>query len=694
MAEAVHRPVHLPLPRQILGGVLALLLVAGGVTLWSLRSSSSAAVAAITGSGTIESEEVQLAAEIAGRVKAVLVDEGQEVQAGMALVELDDSLLRAQMQQAEAAVATARANLALLKAGVRPEEIRQAEAAVQQAMAQRDAARRAWEHAEEMRRNPQELQGRIESTAAQLRAAQARLEQMQTGGRPEEIAAAQAALDQAQARLAQLQAGGRAEDVAAAEAVLRIAQTRLEQLKAGARSEEQRALRARVEAARSQLAAAQVRLQQVQSGARPEEIRALQAALDQAKTRLAQLRDGLPRPEDVRAAEAQVQQAQANLLRASAELDAARAREPVPLQGITQTVLDAQVVAAERAVDAARAQVIIAQANLDKVRSGPTPWDIRLAEEAIEAAQANLDRARQASPFDVRLAQEQVVQAQAALEQVQAQLDAAVRPSDYDVRVAEEQVRQAEAQLEKVRHASEFDIAAAQAAVEQAQAQLELRRRPFSEQDIRQQLEQVNALQATLHSLIDMRRNPLAANAQVDAARGQYEAAEAAVQQAQARLEALRNGPTAEQIAVAEAQVQQAEAALAVLQAQLEKTIVRAPSGGIVTRRAIQPGEMATPGMPLLATAQLSTVKVTIYVPEGSIGRVRLGQEVELTVDTFPERRFRGQVVYIAPRTEFTPRNVQTPQERVRTVVAVKVQIPNPDLLLKPGMFADARLLA
>ena len=114
---------------------------------------------------------------------------------------------------------------------------------------------------------------------------------------------------------------------------------------------------------------------------------------------------------------------------------------------------------------------------------------------------------------------------------------------------------------------------------------------------------------------------------------------------------------------------------------------------GLVARRAVNPGEIAGPGAALLSITQVNPVKLTIYVPETRIGQIKIGDEFGVQVDSFPGKTFKGQVVFIAPQAEFTPRNVQTKAERVNTVFAVKLQISNPDSALKPGMPADASLV-
>jgi HlyD family secretion protein len=88
--------------------------------------------------------------------------------------------------------------------------------------------------------------------------------------------------------------------------------------------------------------------------------------------------------------------------------------------------------------------------------------------------------------------------------------------------------------------------------------------------------------------------------------------------------------------------------------------------------------------------ASLSEVHLNIYIPETDLGKVRLGQEAEVTIDSYPDRTFKGRVIFISPEAEFTPKNVQTKEERVKLVFRVKIKIPNPDNILKPGMPADA----
>ncbi len=201
-----------------------------------------------------------------------------------------------------------------------------------------------------------------------------------------------------------------------------------------------------------------------------------------------------------------------------------------------------------------------------------------------------------------------------------------------------------------------------------------------------------NGAEQSLAELARQQANPLTLQAQANAAQSQVQIAAAAVEMAQAQLDGYRMGATPEQIAAVEAQVEMARAALDALRVQQDKFILRAPLSGLVLERPVHVGEVARPGSALLTLADLDDVTLTIYVPEDQIGRVQLGQPVSVTVDAYPDRVFRGTVTFIAGEAEFTPKNIQTKEERVSMVFAVKVALPNPDHALKPGMPADAVL--
>jgi HlyD family secretion protein len=165
--------------------------------------------------------------------------------------------------------------------------------------------------------------------------------------------------------------------------------------------------------------------------------------------------------------------------------------------------------------------------------------------------------------------------------------------------------------------------------------------------------------------------------------------AEARLQTAEANLAAAQAGPSQEQLALAQAQVEAAQAAVKVLETQLGRSTIHAPSDGIVLERLIEPGEIALASTPLLSIARLDNLTITVYVPEDRYGDITLGQKAQVSVDSFPKQVFEGRVIHFADQAEYTPRNVQTQEGRRTTVFAVKLAVENTDGKLKPGMPAD-----
>jgi len=139
----------------------------------------------------------------------------------------------------------------------------------------------------------------------------------------------------------------------------------------------------------------------------------------------------------------------------------------------------------------------------------------------------------------------------------------------------------------------------------------------------------------------------------------------------------------------AEAVLTQAQAAQALIDIQLEKSIIKSPADGIVLTRNLEEGEMLSPGSVAIIIGQLQEVSLTVYIPETEYGKIKLGDSVSIAVDSFPGEKFSGIVSYISDQAEFTPRNVQTIDGRKTTVYAVKITVPNSNLELKPGMPAD-----
>ena len=161
----------------------------------------------------------------------------------------------------------------------------------------------------------------------------------------------------------------------------------------------------------------------------------------------------------------------------------------------------------------------------------------------------------------------------------------------------------------------------------------------------------------------------------------------------QEQLHLLRSGARPEQVAAQRALLAQAEAALVQTDATLGHAVVVAPFPGSVTRRQREPGEVVSAGLPVVSLANLADRWVRIYVREDEVGRVRLGEKAEISVDAFPGKTYAGEVIFISQEAEFTPRNVQTKEERVKLVYRVKVRVVGDSAQdLKAGIPADVKL--
>ena len=176
----------------------------------------------------------------------------------------------------------------------------------------------------------------------------------------------------------------------------------------------------------------------------------------------------------------------------------------------------------------------------------------------------------------------------------------------------------------------------------------------------------------------------------IQTARARLAEGEAILNQARTNLKKIDAAKS--DVEVARAQVQAARAALQLAETQLRYTQLKAPFKGVITSRNVEPGEVVVPGREILSLSDLSNVDLKIFVHETEIGKVKPGQDVEVRVDTFPDKVYRGKVAFISPEGEFTPKIIQTRKERVKLVYLVKVSIPNPHLELKSGMPADAWL--
>ena len=180
--------------------------------------------------------------------------------------------------------------------------------------------------------------------------------------------------------------------------------------------------------------------------------------------------------------------------------------------------------------------------------------------------------------------------------------------------------------------------------------------------------------------------------------------AEASLSQSQANLDLaqadarrsdvlFRSGnATQQQKDGTDARLAQAQAAMVLARKVLDNSYVISPLSGTVTNKVVEVGDLATPGAVIVAVSKLDTMNLVIYVSETELPRVKLGAEAEVRIDGGDQKVYPGTVTYISPTAEFTPKNIQTREDRVKLVFGVKIQIPNPDGSLKPGLPADATI--
>ena len=174
----------------------------------------------------------------------------------------------------------------------------------------------------------------------------------------------------------------------------------------------------------------------------------------------------------------------------------------------------------------------------------------------------------------------------------------------------------------------------------------------------------------------------------IQTARSKLAEGRAALKQASENLKKIEAAES--EVKAAKAQVLSAKAAFELAKIQLNHTELRAPFEAIIVSRNVEPGEVVSPVREVISLADLSKVELKIFVAETEIGIVKPGQKVEVKIDTFPAKTYTGNVSFISPEGEFTPKIIQTHKERVKLVYLVKITIPNPNLELKPGMPADA----
>lgn len=202
------------------------------------------------------------------------------------------------------------------------------------------------------------------------------------------------------------------------------------------------------------------------------------------------------------------------------------------------------------------------------------------------------------------------------------------------------------------------------------------------EEDVLQAKAQEESARNDLARMEDLYKTNTIPLKQLEDARTRYTMAEQT-------LRKLKEGTREEELALARARRDQAAAAASQLRKKVGDCTITAPVSGIIVNTFIEPGELVTPGAAVVRIADVSELKINVYVSELLLPRVQIGQKASVSVDAFDDRSFEGEVIYISPIAEFTPKNIQTKEERVKLVFAVKVLVRNPEAILKAGLPAD-----
>ncbi len=242
---------------------------------------------------------------------------------------------------------------------------------------------------------------------------------------------------------------------------------------------------------------------------------------------------------------------------------------------------------------------------------------------------------------------------------------------DYRLQQARSREKQARAQLELIREgARSEDIQQAEAQLAQARQNLALAEKEWDR--IRSLYEEGSVTRR-----------------EYDTVQNQYETGQSRYEAAQAVLSKVRDFARPQEIESAEAAVEQAAAEADIIRQQIEDSRLTAPLGGSVSEVYYEEGEVIQAGRPLLAIRDMEEMYLTVYLSGPMLAKIRVGEGVQVYVDGVPDRHFEGTISSISDEAEFTPKNVQTKEQRVKLVYAVKIDVSNREGILKPGMPAD-----
>jgi HlyD family secretion protein len=231
----------------------------------------------------------------------------------------------------------------------------------------------------------------------------------------------------------------------------------------------------------------------------------------------------------------------------------------------------------------------------------------------------------------------------------------------------------------------QYQLDQARGGYEMAEAQYRLALKGAREEDIVQAEASFKNATDDLKRMEELYRAKSVSEKQLDDAKTRFTVS-------QQIWEKTKRGSRREEIDAARARRDQAKGLLGSLQKKVSDCNVIAPTSGTITKRFVEQGELAGIGTALYRISDLSLMDITIYVTEVDLPKVQMNQKAFVNVDAFPDKNYEGKVVFISSIAEFTPKNIQTKDERTKLVFSVKVKVPNPDGTLKAGVPADVIL--
>ncbi|MBU0511074.1 MAG: efflux RND transporter periplasmic adaptor subunit [Chloroflexi bacterium] len=329
--------------------------------------------------------------------------------------------------------------------------------------------------------------------------------------------------------------------------------------------------------------------------------------------------------------------------------------------------------AAEAEIEAAQEALEIERSNFEAVIEDASYDDLQEAETRLAEAQAAFLVAVELKDRDIDQQEKGTLEdyVQAVYDAAKAELEAA--QLDYEQMLSDQassEVLEARARLAaaKERHEIAIDKFNALLTGEESLA-----------------LQSAEAAQGQAETYVEQAEANIAlAEANTAQVAANVSQAEASIAQVEANIVQAQTG-----VLQAEKAIAQAQAALDLVDIQMEKLTVCASVSGVVMTRNVEPGEIVQPGLAAMTLGQLDKLTITVYIPEDKYGQIKLGDSAQLSADSFPDETFEATVTRIANRAEYTPRNVQTQEDRQTTVYAIELSVHDPGGKLKPGMPTD-----